>query len=239
MKIALVTGGTHGIGNAIVKLLRTDGFNVYTCARGHYKTNEDYIKCDLTNDDDIKNLFKILPKIDILVCNSGGGGRWGNSDWLKTEYNIWQQVYNKNVEYSIKLINNYLPKMIEKKWGRILIISSVLGKESSIDGRPWCQIAKSAQISLIKSLSKNKDYVRNGITFNTISPGAVMVEDTGWHKLYLDNNDEYNQYVESLPMGKLPVPTDIANAVSFICSDKANFINGANIVIDGGQSYSF
>ncbi|KKK83104.1 hypothetical protein LCGC14_2796740, partial [marine sediment metagenome] len=68
----------------------------------------------------------------------------------------------------------------KQKWGRIIAISSIFGKEGG--GRPWFNMAKSSQISMIKSLSLNKDLVRDGITFNTIAPGAIMIPDSGWEK---------------------------------------------------------
>ena len=239
IKTALVTGGTHGIGKAIADSLRQDGYNVSVCARGMYKTDEDFIKCDLSTDEGINYLISQVKEVDILVCNAGGGGRWGKDNWLETDYNVWQEVYDKNAGYTIKLINHYLPKMIEKNWGRVVAITSTLGKESSDNVRPWFQLAKSAQISLMKAYSKNKDYVRNGVTFNCVSPGAIMIEDTGWHKFKLEDEAAFKKYLDSLPMNKLGKPEDVANVVTFLCSEKSNYINGANITIDGGQSYSF
>ena len=238
MKNVLVTGGTHGIGKAIVESLSKQ-YNTYTCARGTYTSPINFIKCDLTKEEDINNLLHILPEIDILVCNSGGGGRWGSDNWLETDFNVWQQVYDKNVTYTIKLINAYLPHMIERKWGRVIAITSTLGKESTNSGKPWYQIAKSAQISLLKAFSRNKNYVRNGITFNCVSPGAIMIEDTGWHKFQMEDSVEYEKYLNTLPMGKIGLPEDIANAVEFLCKPESSFINGTNIVVDGGQSFSF
>jgi 3-oxoacyl-[acyl-carrier protein] reductase len=136
-----------------------------------------------------------------------------------------------------RLTRMILPDMIEQKWGRVLTISSIYGREAG--GRPWFAAAKSAQIALMKSLSRTPEYVRNGITFNTVAPGAIMIPDTGWDKLQKKNPTEYNRILEDLPMGRMGTPEDVANVVTFLCSDAARFVNGSCVVVDGGESRSF
>ena len=98
-------------------------------------------------------------------------------------------------------------------------------------------MAKSAQISFMKSLAIKHDLVRDGITFNSVAPGQIMIPDTGLERKQRENPEEFNKFVlENFPLGRLGLPEEVASVVTFICSDKAQLLNGASIVIDGGQS---
>ena len=112
--------------------------------------------------------------------------------------------------------------------------------EKNIGGRPWFNIAKSAQITLMKNLSKHKYLVRNGITFNTVSPGGIFIEGTGFEKEKKEDPDKFDKFIDdNFPVGRMGTPEDVAELVVFLCSNKASFINGSQIMIDGGQSVSF
>lgn len=252
-KRALVTGGTHGIGLAIAERLAANGCDLVIGSRTHKRVEEATVYLsrydvnlgcftfdgtDLDSvDDAIRNIISKF-QIDILINNVGGGGRWGNENILQTEWSIWERVYNKNVNTAIKFTLAVLPNMVENGWGRVVTISSIYGKEAG--GRPWYNMAKSAQIALMKNLSKNTDFVRKGVTFNTICPGSIMIEETGWSKERDENPLEfYNKINQSYPMGHLGSPADIAGIVGFLCQPEASHINGAVITVDGGESGAY
>ncbi len=253
-KYALVTGGSHGIGKEIALSLADEGCNVAICATSEdnlYITMKHIenknvecigISADVTISEDINVVISEIinkwNKIDILINNVGGGGRWGNEDVLKTDEQVWTDVYNKNALASIRFTTKVLPYMKKNKWGRVITISSVHGKEGG--GRPWFNMAKSAEISMMKSLSMNHELVRNGITFNSVAPGGIMIPDTGWDEEQKRNPDSFNEIVDKqFPLGRLGTPEEVANVVTFLCSEKASLINGACIVVDGGESKSF
>jgi 3-oxoacyl-[acyl-carrier protein] reductase len=100
-------------------------------------------------------------------------------------------------------------------------------------------MAKSAEISLMKTLAMNHDLVRDGITFNSVAPGGIMIEGTGWEREYEENPKEFEKMIDQLPLGRLGTPEEVANVVVFICSEKASLVNGASIPVDGGESKSF
>jgi len=211
-KIALITGGSHGIGLAIKELLLSEGCTVHSISR-----REGY---DVLIDNDIARATTLYADSDILINNIGGGGRWGEEEPTLTQFKVWQEVYKKNAEAAIKFTMACLPYMLENKWGRVITIASIYGKEGG--GRPWFNMAKAAEISLMKCLALRKEYQEANITFNTICPGAIWIEGK---KL-----DKYERY------GK---PEDVAGIVAFLCSDYARWINGACITADGGESRSF
>ena len=139
---------------------------------------------------------------------------------------MWTDVYNKNAMAAMRFTKLVIPFMRKQKWGRVVTISSIYGKEGG--GRPWFNMAKSAEISLMKSLSMDKRLVRDGITFNTVCPGHISVEG---------KTDEDN--VEDFPLGRMGSPEEVANVVAFLCSEKTSLVNGACVVVDGGESRSF
>jgi len=251
-KYALVTGGSHGIGKAIAIGLAKEGCNVAICARGADRVSDVVaeiekqgvkalgIHCDvLLKTDPFNVVDKIEEKwggVDILINNVGGGGRWGTE--VFEDFYEWGEVYEKNAGVARKLTMAFTPYMRKKKWGRVVTIASIHGKEGG--GRPWFNMAKSAEISLMKTLSKAKYLVRGGITFNTVAPGAIMIPDTGWEKEKEENPDKFLKEVEDiLPLGRLGTPEEVANVVTFLCSQKSSFVNGSCIMVDGSESWSF
>jgi len=173
--------------------------------------------------------------IDVLVNNFGGGGRWGNEDPLATDERVWYEVMEKNYFSSVKLTLGFLPGMCRSGWGRIVSITSTLATQ--VGGRPWFNASKVAQATLMKNFSKNKAYVRSGITFNTVAPGAIMIPDTGWAAFANNDPRKFRDHVEmNMPLGRLGTPDEVAFAVSFLCSPRASLINGATILVDGGES---
>ena len=253
-KYALVTGGTHGIGKAIAFALADEGCNLAVCARtfsGLQETEKQLkakgvdclaVQADVTVKKDINLVFsKIIKKwgsLHILINNVGGGGRWGTEDIVNTDDNVWQEVYDKNVMSAIRFIKLAVPYMRKQKWGRIINITSLYGREAG--GRPWFNIAKTAQTVLIKNLSLKKEIVRDGITFNSIAPGSIMIPDTGWQKEQKKNPVAFKAMLDDkFPLGRLGTPEEVAALVVFICSERASLINGASIAVDGSEGRSF
>lgn len=253
-KYALVTGGTHGIGKAIALGLAEEGCNVAVCSRTLSRVQETQeqlkakgvdclaLQADVTIQEDVNRVFNQIIKkwgtLHILVNNVGGGGRWGKEDVISTDEKIWQEVYDKNVVSSIRFIRLFVPYMRKQKWGRVVNITSLYGREAG--GRPWFNIAKTAQTALIKNFSLNKDIVRDGITFNSVAPGGIMIPDTGWQEEQEKDPVVFKAMLdEKFPLGRMGKPEEVANLVIFICSEKASLINGASIPADGSEGKSF
>lgn len=251
-KTVLITGGTHGIGKEICIKLAQEGYFVAFLSSSKSRIIEQEkeisritnnfisLQCDVLSKEEIKESWRKIEKlwggVDILVNNVGGGGRWGSENVLETDPKVWEEVYQKNAGATLQLTLLALPYMVKKKWGRVITITSIYG--TSIGGRPWFNVAKVSQNILMRNLARNKDLVRNGITFNSIAPGAIYIPDTGWSKLEGESPLEFQEFQESLPLGRLGTPLEVANLVSFLASDKSSLVNGASINIDGGESAS-
>lgn len=253
-KYALITGGTHGIGKAIALALADEGCKVAVCSRTSSRVQEAErqlkakgvdclaIRADVTIKKDVQKVFnKIIEKwgtLHILVNNVGGGGRWGEEGIESTDEKVWQEVYDKNVMSSIRFIKLAIPYMRKQRWGRIVTITSIHGREAG--GKPWFNMAKTAQTVLMKNLSLRKDLVREGVTFNSVAPGCIMIPDTGWEVEQKKDPIAFKAMIkEKFPLGRLGTPEEVANVVVFICSEKASLINGASIAVDGSEGRSF
>lgn len=228
-KFAIVTGNSRGIGKEITLALRKEGVKVPDISR-----TTGY---DLMTNEGISRLVNDYPECDILCNSVGGGGRWGSEIPEETEEKVWEDVYKKNAMIAMRLTMKFLPHMLRKKWGRVVTIASIYGYEGG--GRPWFNMAKSAEISLMKSLSLMPRYATKNITFNSVCPGFIMIPDTGWERIKNEQPEEYEQAINPIPAKRLGTPEDVANLVVFLCSQKASYINGAAIPVDGGLSKSF
>jgi 3-oxoacyl-[acyl-carrier protein] reductase len=190
---------------------------------------------------DIKAVMDFLKReggaLHILINNVGGGGRWGSSQFELSPALTWNQVYQKNAGAAAQFTMKAIPMMLEQEWGRVVTVASILGREAG--GRPWFTMAKSAEIALMATLAMNRRYARAGITFNSVAPGAVMIPDTGWGDLERDKPLTYGSFCETLPLGRLGTPQEVADVVTFLCSERARWVNGACIAIDGGEGRSF
>lgn len=250
---ALVTGGSRGIGRSIAIALADEGCNVAICARNKKRLEETVIElkkrgiqsigivADVIRPDDIDNVMQTVIKawgtLHILINNVGGGGRWGKETPEETEEKVWEEVYSKNALTAIRFTMRTLPYMLKQESGRIITISSMYGYEGG--GRPWFNMAKSAEISLMKCLSLMLRYATKNITFNSVCPGFIMIPDTGWERIKNEHPEEYEQAINPIPTKRLGTPEEVANLVVFLCSQKASYINGVAIPVDGGLSKSF
>jgi len=242
-KKALVTGGSRGIGRAIANLLFNRGCRVAICARGIYDLNKaitemamggnpdlgrmfliQIIQADLLTNDGVARVIEHALPVDILINNCGGGGRWGTDTDLGLDYQVFSDVMQKNINATAEITLVALPHMIENGWGRVVTISSIYGINATIN-RPAFMTAKAAQIAFSKGLSRLSVIAKNGVTINAVCPG---VTDVG--KEIVDHRQD------SIPAGRFGKPEDIANLVTFLCSDEASHINGACITVDGGES---
>jgi 3-oxoacyl-[acyl-carrier protein] reductase len=253
-KFALVTGGSHGIGRAIALALAAEGCNVAICARNAERVRQAAkeiratgvagigISADVLALADIEHVMGTVVRswgtLHILINNVGGGGRWGSDKVEETSEDVWRDVYNKNALAAVRFTMGFVPYMRKQKWGRVVTITSLYGKEGG--GRPWFNMAKSAQTALMKNLAMQKDLVRDGITFNSVAPGGIMIPDTGWEEEQKAHPAEFREKLDrDFPLGRLGTPEEVAHVVAFICSEGAALVNGACITVDGGESRSF
>jgi len=225
----LVTGGTGSIGSSICKY-----FNINHCKEifstttnlNKVKPDQDYIKFKELNLNNIEkfNLDELFDfEIDYLVLNAGL-----NKDniFLRMSSDDWNSVINVNLNSSFHLLKHFTKKMVKKRYGRIVFISSVVAHTGN-PGQVNYTASKAAISGMVKSLALELS-TRN-ITVNSVAPGFIQSNMTD--KL---NDDQKNVILERIPMKKLGDSSDIAKAVGFLCSENADYITGQTLHVNGG-----
>lgn len=249
-KVALVTGGSRGIGLECAKSLAQEGVNVAICGRTEKTLTQTVdeltdmgvksvgIKADIADLSTMEFLSKKvvaeLGSIDILVNNVGGSK--SNSDIMGTSLGEFKATFDLNLFGSLELMKLVIPSMRECKWGRIINIASIWGREYG--GSISYMSAKAALIGATKNAAMT--LVRDGILVNSIAPGRILHPDGYWERFQNENSSEtIESFIEqNLPMGKFGWPEAVGDLVAFLSSNRSSLVTGACIVIDGGQSKS-
>ncbi|MFC6101437.1 SDR family oxidoreductase [Olivibacter domesticus] len=245
-KIALITGGTKGIGKAIADELASLGATVIVSARQEPAEELPYhfIAADLTNNDSISELAEQLLKqygsLDILINNVGGTSAPTGGFSVLSDAD-WENDLELNLLAAIKLDRAIIPSMIAKNSGVVIHISSLNGKLPLYASNLSYGVAKAALNNYSKALAS--EVASQGVRVITVSPGMVktMAMETFLHNYASSIGKSFEETAQLLmdslggvPMNRLAQPAEIAHLVGFLASPKASYITGANYVIDGG-----
>jgi 3-oxoacyl-[acyl-carrier protein] reductase len=249
-KVALITGGSRGLGRQSAIALAQEGVNVAICARGEEQLNITAAElndmginvgayvADLSDDSGAAALAsKVeadLGPIEILVNNVGGS--LGTSDLMTSSLDDFHMVMNANLWSAVALMKHVVPGMQERGWGRVVNISSIFGREYG--GTAPYMAAKAAMIATTKHTAMA--VAKDGVTVNSVAPGSVLHKEGTWEKFMANNSDEVvAEFIDrNLPMGKFGWPEPIGATVAFLASTQADLITGACLNVDGGQSHS-
>jgi acetoacetyl-CoA reductase len=235
-RVALVTGGTRGIGKAIVKRLKDAGLTVAAGYAGNEeaakKIAEEYgvtiVKGSVDNFDDcaraVKEVEAKLGPIEVLV-NNAGITRDGFFHKMSKEQ--WQDVIHTNMDSVFNMTRQVIEGMRERGYGRIINISSINGQKGQA-GQTNYSAAKAGMIGFTKALAMES--ANKGITVNCVAPGYTSTEMvSAIAPAVLD------KIVAGIPVGRLGTPEEVAEICAFLASDMASFITGATIAVNGGQ----
>jgi len=196
------------------------------------------IRGDMTDPADIRcaldETVAAFGGIDAVVANVGSGTGRGGWD---LDLNDWQSALNINLLGSMALARIALPHLIARGGGSITFISSIAGCEA-INAPVTYSAAKAAVLSAMKSLSRLVG--RHGVRVNAVAPGNVLFPGGTWERKLAERREFFEQYIHSeAPLQRFGRPEEIADAVVFLASERASFITGACLVVDGGQTRSF
>lgn len=238
--VALVTGGTGGLGTAICKRLANDGFHVVAnyhskekAEKWQAKMKEEGFSIDIQYanvcDYDgvaamIEHIEKEIGPIDVLV-NNAGITRDGQFRKMTREH--WDEVMQTNLYSVFNCTRNVINQMIDRNYGRIINISSVNGQRGQF-GQANYSAAKAGMHGFTKTLAM--EVAKKGITVNTISPGYIATD-----MVMAVPQEHRDKIVAEIPIGRMGGTEEIAHLVSFLASKETSFITGANYAINGGQ----
>ena len=235
-RVAIVTGGTRGIGEAISLALRDQGVIV----AANYAGNEERAKAftertgiksyrwDVADYDacqaGIAEVEAALGPVDVLV-NNAGITRDGTI--LKMSWQMWKEVIDTNLGGCFNMAKGVFPGMRERKWGRIVNIGSINGQAGQY-GQVNYAAAKSGIHGFTKALAQ--EGARAGVTVNAIAPGYIDTD-----MVAAVPADVLEKIVAKIPVGRLGQANEIARGVAFLCSEEAGFVTGSTLSINGGQ----
>ncbi|BAB80776.1 3-oxoacyl-[acyl-carrier-protein] reductase [Clostridium perfringens] len=240
-KVAIVTGGTRGIGRAIALKLADQGANIVINYRNSDKEAEELkaileekgvkvltVKCDISNFEDSKNLMdkckEVFGKIDILVNNAG---ITKDTLIMRMKEEDFDNVIDVNLKGTFNCAKHASAIMLKQRFGKIINMTSVVGIAGNA-GQVNYSASKAGVIGLTKSLAK--ELGSRGITVNAVAPGFINTDMTA--SLSEKVKEEASK---NIPLKRLGDPEDVANLVGFLASDAANYITGQVINVDGGM----
>jgi acetoacetyl-CoA reductase len=235
-RVAIVTGGTRGIGEAISLMLRDNGMKVAANYAGNeakaaeftertgipaFKWNvADYDACQAG----VRQVEEALGPVDVLVNNAG---ITRDATLLKMSYDMWREVMDVNLGGCFNMAKAVFPGMRERKWGRIVNIGSINGQGGQY-GQVNYAAAKSGIHGFTKALAQ--EGARVGVTVNALAPGYIDTD-----MVAAVPADVLEKIVAKIPVGRLGQAQEIARGVAFLCGEDAGFVTGSTLSINGGQ----
>jgi acetoacetyl-CoA reductase len=238
-RVAVVTGGTRGIGEAISKALKAAGYKVTANYAGNDEAAQKFkvatgipvYKWDVSSYEDcaagLKRLEADLGPVEVLV-NNAGITRDGMFHKLTAEQ--WTSVINTNLNSLFNMCRPVIEGMRDRGFGRIINISSINGQKGQV-GQTNYSAAKAGELGFTKALAQEN--AKKGVTVNAICPGYIATEMV---KAMPQDVLEKN-VLPQIPLGRLGEPEEIARCVLFLASDEAGYITGSTLTVNGGQYF--
>jgi 3-oxoacyl-[acyl-carrier protein] reductase len=250
-KVALVAAGSRGIGFACALELAREGARVFLCSRAaehaseaarkiHEETGADVtgIAADVTNGEQVRAFVNLAleraGRIDICVANAGGPPA---KTFAETDLDVFRSAFELNALSAIRFAKLVLPGMLERKWGRVINITSVSVKQP-IDGLMLSNTVRAGLTGFAKTLSN--EVAAQGVTVNNVAPGYTLTErqdelaearGKGGGK---SKQEVIDSWALQAPMQRMADPQEIAAAVAFLASERASYITGVTLAVDGG-----
>ena len=250
-KVALVAASSQGLGRAVAEELAAEGASLVLCARDAQTLDQTAaaiaersntrvlaVPADVTVTDDIKRLvdagIERFGRIDILVTNAGGPPA-GRFDQLTREQ--WEQAIRLTLLSAVELTRQVLPGMKERRWGRILNITSIAVKQP-VENLLLSNSVRAGLTGFARTLAN--EVAADGVTVNNVLPGYTRTErldelaEMMAEKLGISPSEFRGKWEQEIPMRRLGEPREFAAAVAFLASERASYITGTSIQVDGG-----
>ena len=229
MKIAVITGGSSGIGFETANELIKKGYKVYNLdLKQSENKNVISIICDVTKEEQVKEALKKISQIDVLINCAGIFGCYYIED---TPEKFLNNIVDVNMKGYFLVTKIALPKIREAK-GNIVFVSSGIGINADPTCPAYC-MTKAGINMLVKSLAITE--IKHGVRVNAVMPGPIK---TPLLLKWFENNEELKEYTKLNPQNLIGELKDVAGAICFLCDEKNRYINGSFLAVDGGESIS-
>jgi len=248
-KVVLIGGASRGIGLSIARAFAAEGARVALTGRDSAALDRAVrgldagdraigVAGDLAEPQVIASVLRatgdLWGPIDVLVANVGSGT--ARPGWALDEQD-WSRAFDTNLHVVRRLTEAVLPGMVTARRGSIVLIASIVGLES-VNAPLTYSAAKAALVSYAKNLGR--DVARAGVRVNAVAPGNVLFEGGSWARKLADQPERVRQYIDTeVPAGRFATPDEIADVVVFLASERAAFVTGACVVVDGGQTRGY
>ncbi len=227
-KVAVVTGGSNGIGEAIANKLKKLGAKVIIFDTKEPKSSYEYYKVNITKDSEIKKAVNLIDKVDILVNNAG---IYFEKYIEQTTDEDIDNMVDVNIKGTFKVTRNLIDKLKENR-GCIVNIASCLGLVPELTSPLYCT-TKAGIVMFTKCLAQ--EYANLGVRVNCVLPGPILTELL---EASFKNEEQKIKCANRIPIKRIGNPNEVANVVAFLSSDEASYVTGGIYTVDGGVSTS-
>ncbi len=250
-KVALVAASSRGLGRAVAEELAREGAELMLCARGEEALEETRaeiaratgsqpraVAADLTDPAGVRSVtdeaLSAFGRVDVLVTNTGGPP---SGPFESHTPEAWRTAVAQNLESVLNLTRALLPGMRERRWGRIVNVTSIAVKQP-VEGLILSNSVRAAVTGFARTLAN--EVARDGVTVNNVMPGYTRTARLDWLADQLAARQDGTQdavfeaWAAEIPMGRVGTPREFAALVAFLASERASYITGTSIPVDGG-----